>query len=261
MFAAPVDLGDRTVVAIVGRLARRPRRGARRPREAARDRRPASALLLASLAGYWLAGRGAAPRRHDAPPGGGDLGRRSRGRACRCPRPTTSSAASARRSTRCSGGSRRRSSASAVRRRRQPRAAHAARPAQDRARARAPARAGRGRAARRDRLGDRGDRPADRASPSSCCGRAPRGRRAATSIASRSWSTTRSTAISARFAARAGGPGAPALRGAAGGAAARGRPPARRAGAHEPGRQRAASTARATSRSRRARQRLASSST
>ena len=61
MLAAPVDVGGGTV--IVGRrlLARRPRRGARRPRAGCLLIGGPIALLLASLAGYWMAGAALRP--------------------------------------------------------------------------------------------------------------------------------------------------------------------------------------------------------
>ena len=136
------------------------------------------ALLLASLAGYWMAGAALRPvdtmRRRAAEISASEPGARlpvpeAERRAAPPRRDAERDARAAR------GGARARAP---VRRRRQPRAAHASRAAQDRARARAPARARRGRAARRDRLGDRRDRPADRARRAAAGGRAQRGRRA-----------------------------------------------------------------------------------
>ena len=168
MLAAPVDIGGRTVVAVVG--------------SSLGDRDEALsnlarllliggpiALLLASAGRLLAGGRGAAPGRRRCAAGRREISASEPG--ARLPVPGgRRRAAPARRDPErdaraARGGARARAP---FRRRRQPRAADAAGAAQDRARARAAARPGRGRAARRDRLGDRRDRPADRRSPSSC---------------------------------------------------------------------------------------------
>ena len=109
------------------------------------------ALLLASLAGYGVAAARAASGRGDAAACGRDLGRRPR-RAAAGPagvRRDLAPRGDPQRDARpARGGARARAP---LRRRRQPRAAHAARAAQDRARGRAAICEWRGRAARGDR--------------------------------------------------------------------------------------------------------------
>ena len=157
------------------RDARGARRDARRPAHPVRIGGPI-AVLLASLAGYALAGAALRPVEAMRRRAERDLARPSRRAAATARRRRRDRAASARRSTRCSPGSRRRSTRE---RRFVADASHELRTPLARAedRARAP-RCATARAAEelREALGRgaRGDRPPDRSSPTTCsCSRAP----------------------------------------------------------------------------------------